>query len=324
MMEADVGSPRCEAFCLGEWFVEPSLNRLSRSDHRVRLRPKVMDLLVALAGCEPGQTVRKADLVDKVWPSDAVADSALFRAVFELREALGDDPRHPHAVLTVPRHGYRLLLPVTAASDRVCRQQVPGRKAPLPVSAGRPEPRRQWRAAAAVLGLTLVLMVACLQSGHGAPFPTLPAAGDAGRLLVLPFSQEGQSADPYLAAGIGDELAGRLVGRSHLTVVVPGHDMSAAFRSADLVAIGKQYGVGRVLAGTVVWPTAADQELRVDVRIIRVSTGEVTWRVGYSLKAIRTLDQQGRVAAALADEVLAGEGALHARAAASREAAPPA
>ena len=37
-------------FRLGDWFVEPSMNRLSRPGESVRLEPRVMDLLVLLAG----------------------------------------------------------------------------------------------------------------------------------------------------------------------------------------------------------------------------------------------------------------------------------
>lgn len=50
-----------------------------------------------------------------------VTVSALTHLVAELHKALGDDPRDPRYVETIPRRGYRLIAPVALlgrASDR--------------------------------------------------------------------------------------------------------------------------------------------------------------------------------------------------------------
>ena len=96
-------------FRLGDWLVRPSLNQLSREDSVVHVRPKVMDVLVHLA--EHGsEVVSKEELVEAVWAKEFLADSALSRAVFELREVLGDEAQQPRYIETIPKRGYRLVL----------------------------------------------------------------------------------------------------------------------------------------------------------------------------------------------------------------------
>ena len=120
-------------FRLGEWWVEPSLNRLSRpsqltrgeaqgatSGRVLRLEPKMMDVLVALAQ-RAGEVVTKAELEAAVWPGRFISDSVLTRAVAGLRRAFDDDSQAPRFVETIAKRGYRLLVaPVsdTAGTDR--------------------------------------------------------------------------------------------------------------------------------------------------------------------------------------------------------------
>jgi tetratricopeptide (TPR) repeat protein len=44
-----------------------------------------------------------------VWPGVVVGDEALTQAIIKLRRALGDDPRAPRYVETIPKRGYRLV-----------------------------------------------------------------------------------------------------------------------------------------------------------------------------------------------------------------------
>ena len=61
---------------------------------------------------------RVAFLCERLWPSDVFVDleNNLNAAVNRLREALGDSAHAPRYVETVPRRGYRLLVPVTLDS----------------------------------------------------------------------------------------------------------------------------------------------------------------------------------------------------------------
>lgn len=102
-------------FRLGEWYVDPAQCRLLSHGRTIQVRAKVMDLLVRLAAT-PGQVVSKDTLLDDVWGTDAVSESALTRTVTELRQVLGDSADCPRVLETIPKRGYRLITTVTSTS----------------------------------------------------------------------------------------------------------------------------------------------------------------------------------------------------------------
>jgi DNA-binding winged helix-turn-helix (wHTH) protein len=106
-------------FRLGPWRVDAAACELRNGDSVVRLRPKVMDLLAAFAR-NSGEVLSKHCLLDLVWPDVTVGDASLTVAVGELRDALGDDPDEPVFIETIPRRGYRMIVPVKPLDgDRV-------------------------------------------------------------------------------------------------------------------------------------------------------------------------------------------------------------
>ena len=98
-------------FRLGEWLVRPSLNQLSRGGTVLHLRPKAMDVLVYLAA-RGGTVVSKDEVIEAIWAKQFLADSALSRAVCELRQALGDEAQRSTYIQTIPKRGYRLITAV--------------------------------------------------------------------------------------------------------------------------------------------------------------------------------------------------------------------
>jgi len=105
-------------FRMGEWLVQPTLCRISRGEEALHLRPKVMDVLVCLVG-KAGKVVSKQALIDAVWAKEFISDTALSRAVFELRQALGDDDAQPRYVETIAKRGYRLVATVEPVGEPV-------------------------------------------------------------------------------------------------------------------------------------------------------------------------------------------------------------
>ena len=105
-----------EDFYVGAWLVQPSLGRVSLEGRTVQVRPKVMDVLVYLAGSH-GRVISKDTLLNDVWGTEAISESALTRTIAELRSALGDDPEQPLFLETIPKRGYRLIAPVSAVAE---------------------------------------------------------------------------------------------------------------------------------------------------------------------------------------------------------------
>jgi serine/threonine protein kinase/DNA-binding winged helix-turn-helix (wHTH) protein len=76
------------------------------------LELKPLEVLLQLL-LHPSEVVSKEDLLEAVWPGLHVVDGSLATAVSKLRKALGDE--NSDIVLTVPRVGYRLAVPVQSA-----------------------------------------------------------------------------------------------------------------------------------------------------------------------------------------------------------------
>jgi TolB-like protein len=98
-------------FQLGAWRVQPQLNSVACDQCTIRLEPKMMEVLVCLAQSS-GEVVSKERLVREVWRGTFVTDDVLIRCVSALRKAFGDDAGKPAVIETIPKKGYRLLLPV--------------------------------------------------------------------------------------------------------------------------------------------------------------------------------------------------------------------
>src|ERR1700693_5900391 len=103
----------------------------------VELEAKPMDVLLQLL-LHAGEVVTKEELLESVWPDVMVVDGSLATAVSKLRKAMEDDD-HP-VILTVPRVGYRLAVPV------YCKAVAAPAEAELGFKAGDPVPgREKWR-----------------------------------------------------------------------------------------------------------------------------------------------------------------------------------
>ena len=102
-----------EPFFVGEWRVEPILNRLSRGSTSVQLEHKAMDVLLCLAE-NAGEVVTKHELLDAVWETEYVSDNTLQRRIAELRDAFSDDALEPRYIETIRKRGYRLIAEVGA------------------------------------------------------------------------------------------------------------------------------------------------------------------------------------------------------------------
>jgi DNA-binding winged helix-turn-helix (wHTH) protein/Flp pilus assembly protein TadD len=73
-----------------------------------RIDPLGIKLLVTLAE-HNGELVAKDVLFETLWSETIVTDEALSRCVSRLRKLLGDNPRHPNFIETLPKRGYRLI-----------------------------------------------------------------------------------------------------------------------------------------------------------------------------------------------------------------------
>jgi DNA-binding winged helix-turn-helix (wHTH) protein len=95
-------------FRLAEWLVRPEDGSLHSPAGTRRLEPLLMDLLVFLCS-QAGRVVSKQNLLDAVWGGRFVSDETVKGPLHQLRKALGDNPRRPRFIETLPKRGYRML-----------------------------------------------------------------------------------------------------------------------------------------------------------------------------------------------------------------------
>lgn len=106
-------SSREPDFYLENWRVRPQLNLLESPDGgSVTIEHRSMETLLCLAR-RPGKVVRKKRLIAEVWGDAFVTEAVLKQAVWQLRQAFGDDSKEPRFIQTVPRRGYRLVARVS-------------------------------------------------------------------------------------------------------------------------------------------------------------------------------------------------------------------
>lgn len=116
---------------VGEWFVEPMLNRIQLEDEEIQLEPKVMEVLLCLAK-RPGKTVTKDQFKDEVWTETVVTDDVLSRCISQLRKVFDDDPKDPSYIETIRKTGYRLVAPVERPASTESESLTAGEPTSIP------------------------------------------------------------------------------------------------------------------------------------------------------------------------------------------------
>jgi len=251
-------------FTIGDWWADPTTHEIGRGAETVRLEPKAMQVLAALAR-RAGEAITREELLALVWPGVVVGDEVLTQCIIKLRRALGDNPRAPTYIETISKRGYRLIAPAAVAT-------APPGPAHAPPA---PKRRRVPAAGLAAVGLaTLAIvgaaLVALLRPAL-APSPEAVAIDPAVprgvvTISVLPLETMGE--DPgqqRLAAGIRNDLMTDLSRISSLRVIAV----------STIAAERGIAGAGRFLVtGSVQREAGA---LRINVRLTDGATGEQLW-----------------------------------------------
>ena len=147
---------------IADWAFTPETGVLRRGDDEHRLEHRTASLLDHLAR-HAGELVSHADIIKYVWDERAVSPNSVAVVISDIRRALGDDPREPRYIETLPKRGYRLIAETAAAESAV----------PLVVERPSEPPRRAWNwpslAAFGAVALVAVIAFAALAGGEAKP-----------------------------------------------------------------------------------------------------------------------------------------------------------
>jgi TolB-like protein/DNA-binding winged helix-turn-helix (wHTH) protein len=250
---------------IGGWIADPTSNLLVRGERSVRLEPRAMDVLMHLAS-RANAVTSVEDLMAAVWKNVVVGDGSVYLAISQLREALGNTESGESYIQTVPKRGYRLVVPVEPG-DPV--EPAAARVADVPPAA---VTRSRW--------IKPALAVALLVTVLATVWVLRPAGSAIDRsLAVLPFadlSPEGDQA--YFADGITEEVLNRLASLRDLRVIARTSSFQFRGQGTDAPAVGDKLGVAHLLLGSV---RKGGERVRVTAQLIEARTSQQLWAHTY-------------------------------------------
>lgn len=237
---------------IGEWSVDARSGVITSDGNTARVEARTMRLLLYLAE-HAGEVVSIDDLLEHVWSGVIVSPDSVYQAVASLRRLLGDDPRQPAYIATVPRLGYRLVAKV----GPFVAQNPPQRRA-----------ASAWIVAAAVC---VALITIFLLRGI--------AATPQKSIAVLPFRDltTEMNEEPF-ADGMTEELIDRLSKIPGVRVPSPRASFYFRGKRIPVADIARTLSVAYLLDGSV---RKSGGRLRVSARLIRADSGYVVWSGAY-------------------------------------------
>jgi len=271
--------------------VDPLAGEISRAGgETVRIEARTMRLLLHLAS-RAGEVVSIDELLDRVWAGVVVTPDSVYQAITSLRRQLGDDPKRPAYIATVPRLGYRMIAAVAPWSDE--EDALPAEAASpaaeaAPIAAAPDSPVRPRHAISLMAAAALILVVAAawLIATHrtmAAADAAVAAHPGPQSIGVLPFLDltEGMVQEEF-ADGMTEELIGKLSKIPGLRVPAPTASFYLKGKQLAVAEVGKQLGVVYVLDGSV---RKSGTTLRVASRLMRADDGYVLWSETYDRPA---------------------------------------
>jgi Tol biopolymer transport system component/DNA-binding winged helix-turn-helix (wHTH) protein len=132
----------------GAFELDPNGGQLRKSGLRMKLRPQAVAVLILLAR-RSGEVVSREAIQKELWKDGTIVDfdQGLNFCIRQIRTALGDDADSPRFIETIPRRGYRFLVPVTG-SDAAPAVLIPESPVAPPSPGGRLRRVSYWISAA--------------------------------------------------------------------------------------------------------------------------------------------------------------------------------
>ncbi len=311
----------------GAYSLDLRAGELRKGGSRIRLQEKPLRVLALLTERQ-GDLVTREELKRRLWPEDTFVDfeTGLNTAVSKLRDALSDSADKPRYIETIPRRGYRFILPV----ERIGETDEAGAARASAMSAGTQtieislhrDPSGHARAAgnvsagaseesqgisrrrkALVFGLALIAVAAAVSVGLRYLRPR-PAPRPARVMLaVLPFANlTGDPGQDYVSDGFTEEMITQLGELNHQQMGVIARTSAMQYKSSSksIRQIAQELGVNYVLEGSV---RKAGDGLRITAQLIRADDQTHLWAHEYDRRIGDLSRLQGEVAEDIAREI---------------------
>ena len=266
---------------------------LLRDDQPVPLTPKAFDTLLLLVE-NSGHVLEKDELMKAIWSDAFVEEVNLAHNISVLRKALRNGGEGEEYIETVPRRGYRFIgrvrrLPSasldfeheerTSAKLAVVREEETGgppRPLAGPLDRALVEARVMRRWLATVVFAIAFGLVGVVVYWWAVNRPQPQQQGPPIRsIAVLPFKPlVAASRDEVLELGLADTLITRLSNIKEITVRPTAAVRRYTDPEQDPLLAGQELKVDAVVDGSI---QRLDHQLRITVRVVRVSDGSTLW-----------------------------------------------
>ncbi|MFZ0643047.1 MAG: winged helix-turn-helix domain-containing protein [Candidatus Acidiferrales bacterium] len=299
---------------------------------KLKLRPQAYQVLALLLE-HAGECVTRDELQKRVWPSNTFVDfeNGLNTAIKQLRASLNDSAAEPRYIETLPKLGYRMIVPVKYEADASAVAGADAERGPeivqdsesapsprnvaIPptqqqqqpaaaMAAGRTTARKWWWAAAALVTVLAVAALAAILKWPRAK-PAAQTAAHNGRTMVavLPFDNlTGDETQDYFSDGLTEEMIAQLgkLDAKEFGVIARTSVMHYKHTSEKMEQIGGELGVQYVLEGSV--RRDADK-VRVNAELIEVGGQRRLWAQEYDRELNDLLVVQAEIAQEISDSI---------------------
>lgn len=320
--------PPFTSLYFGFFELRTTTRELYKRGIRLKLRPQAYQVLLLLTE-RSGEVVSRDQLRERLWAQETYVDfeHGLNTAVMELRAVLSDSAAEPKFIQTLPRLGYRFMVPVSSEQPTTVPEResaplvdipaiqekeskpegavAPGRESATALRSvqSAANSRRSWRTlwwvpAAVVLALAAVTLLGW-QNWFRKANP--PAQHEVRQMIaVLPFENlTGDPAQEYFSDGLTEEMIDQL-GRldpAHLGVIGRNSVMRYKTIHEATAAIGRELGVSYLLEGSV---RRDSDEVRISAQLIQVQDQASVWSRQYDRQLRDVLALQSEIAREIA------------------------
>jgi TolB-like protein/DNA-binding winged helix-turn-helix (wHTH) protein/Tfp pilus assembly protein PilF len=243
---------------------------LYKNGIRLKLQDQPFQVLALLLE-HPGDVVTREEIRQKLWSADTFVDfdTGLNSAIKKLRDALNDKAEAPRYVETLPRRGYRLIVPIENLEPQA--EEAGGQIVTVPDRSPGPTDRkppfltlRKAALAAALLAALAIGSWWLLRQNPGSY-----------TIAVLPFKN--LSSEPnsdYFSDGLTEEIISNLSVIDGLQVKSRTSSFFFKDKPRNIHDVGSELGVALVLEGSVL---RSGDKLRINARLVRVSDDLPLW-----------------------------------------------
>jgi DNA-binding winged helix-turn-helix (wHTH) protein len=176
---------------------DPAEQLLLHEGQPVALTPKVFETLLILLESE-GRLIDKEDFITRLWPGVFVEDVALAKNISHLRRILAEGKTGTEMIQTVPKRGYRFVVPVRKVLDQTAEPSPAGDLPAAPAEPGKGPPWSRWAIALVLLAASSVGAFLFLRHKH-------PVLTEKDTVVLADFSNS--TGDPVFDGTLRQGLA---------------------------------------------------------------------------------------------------------------------